>query len=117
VLFRSVGASADSTAGVVSTKGCRVSISLAVVTLRTPTVGDVVLQLALSIADNKVLATNASLFNVSSECHNNCGMRFVFPSVGRDKPSWCLALDKLGIVGCNTISNFGWSKMSWNAMK
>jgi len=43
-----------------------VSISLAVVTLGTPTVYDIVLQLALAIADDEVLAANAYLFDIPS---------------------------------------------------
>ena len=47
-----VGASTDSTAGVVLTEGSRVSKGLAVVALGAPSVCDVVVQLTFTVADN-----------------------------------------------------------------
>ena len=47
-----VGASTDSTAGVVLTEGSRVSKGLAVVALGAPSVCDIVIQLTFTVADN-----------------------------------------------------------------
>ena len=59
MLFGFVGACADGTPIGVSAQSGRVSVGLAVVTLRAPTVCDVVFQLTLTVADNEVQATNA----------------------------------------------------------
>ena len=59
MLFGFVGACADGTPIGVSAQSGRVSVGLAVVTLRAPTVCNIVSQLTLTVADNEVHATNA----------------------------------------------------------
>jgi len=59
MLFGFVGACADGTARGISAQSGKLSIGLAVVTLHTPTVCDIVFQLTLTVADNEVQATNA----------------------------------------------------------
>jgi len=77
------------------------------VTFGALSVRDVVLKLTLTVADNEVLPTNTGLFDVPSECHDNCGVCFISLSVGRSEPPWCLALDKLRVVSGNTVRDFG----------
>jgi hypothetical protein len=66
-----VGTGADGTAGVVPTKRSRISIGLAVVVLGTSSIWDVVVQLALLVAHDKVLASDCILFDITGQCHNN----------------------------------------------
>jgi hypothetical protein len=98
---------ANGTAGVITTKCGRMSVVLAVVTLGASSVWDVVIQLTFPVADNEILATDASLFDISCKCHHNCGIRFLFASFGSSQPTWCLTLDELWVVCGNTVRNFG----------
>jgi len=59
------------------------------------------------VADNEVLATNTGLFDVPSECHDDCGVCFISPFDGRSKLPSCLALNKLSVVSGNTVRDFG----------
>jgi hypothetical protein len=83
------------------------SIGLAVVALGASSVWDVVIQLAFAVADNQVLAANASLLDISCEGHHYSGVGFAFASIGGSQPTWRLALHKLRVVGGNTVRNFG----------
>ena len=59
---------------------------------------NVVVQFALTVANDEVLAANLSLLDVACECHDNRGVRFVFSSIGRCERSWGLALCQLGVI-------------------
>jgi len=107
VLASVVGASANGTAGAVSAEGSEVSVSLTVVALCAPTVCDIVIQLTFTVADNEILATDASLFDTSPKCHHDCRIRFGFASFGSSQPTWCLTLDELRVVCGITVRNFG----------
>ena len=107
-----VGASTNGTAGVVLAEGSRVSIGLGVVALGAPSVCDVVIQLAFSVADNEILTPNASLFDVTRKCHHNCRIGLVFAPFSSSQPPWCLALDQLWVVSSNTVRNFRHGEMS-----
>ena len=102
-----MGASTNGTAGVVSTEASGVSACLAVMALGVPPVCDVVIQLTFSVADNEVLATNASLFDLVCKRHYYCRVCLVFTSFSSGQPTWCLALDKLRVVGGNAVRDFG----------
>jgi len=117
ILMGVVGAGTNSTTGVVSAEGSRVSIGLPVVALRAPSICDVVIQLAFSVADNEILTTNASLFDVTCKCHHNCRIGLICALFGSSQPPWCLALDKLRVVSGNTVRNFRQGEMSWNTMQ
>ena len=101
------GASANGTARVVPAEGSGVSLSLTVVALCALTVCDIVIQLTFTVADNEILATDASLFDTSRKCHHDCRIRFVFTSLGSSQPTWCLTLDELRVVCGNTVRYFG----------
>ena len=59
---------------------------------------NIVVQFALSVANDEVLAANLSLLDVSCECHDNRGVRFVFSSVCLYEPSRGLAFRQLGVL-------------------
>jgi hypothetical protein len=106
VLSSFVGFSTNCTAGVVLAECSRMTVCLAVSALGTPSVCDVVVQLAFAVAYNKILATNGSFLDVACECHNDCGVCFGHPSVGRSQPPWGLTLNQLGIVSSDTVRDF-----------
>jgi hypothetical protein len=92
------------------------SIVLAVLTLDTSSIWNVVIQLVFPIAENVILAPNASLFVNSCKCHHNWGIRFLFTLFGSRQPTWCLTLDELRVVCGNTVGNFREREMGRNTM-
>ena len=101
-------ASANGTAGVVSAEGCQVSIGLAVSALCAPSIWDVVIQLAFTVAYDKVLVTDRSLLDTTRQCHENRGVRFMLAALCGCQPAWCLSLYQLQIVGSDTVRDLGY---------
>ena len=64
-------------------QGGRMAISLAVLALSTPAICNVVLDLAFSVPDDQILATDISFLDISCKCHNDGGVCLVFTSVRR----------------------------------
>jgi len=116
MLSSMVGASTDSTAGVVSTEGGGVSLRLAVVALGAPAVCGIVIQLTFSVADNEILATNASLFDIACKRHHYCRICLVFTSFSSSQSTRRLALDDLRVVGGDAVRDFGQREMGRYAM-
>ena len=92
VVFGLVGFRADGTVGGVPAQGCRVSIALAVVALGASPVGDVVVELAFTVADREVVSSNVSHLDTASEGHDNRGGRFLFVLVCWGEPVRGLSL-------------------------
>ena len=94
-----IGFCTDRTAGVVPAQASQMTVGLALAALGTSPVHNVVIQLALAVADNQVLAANLGLLHVACERHHNRGICLIFPSVSWRKPPRGLTLDQLGVVG------------------
>jgi len=70
-----------------------VTVGLTLAALGASSVLNVVIQFALTVANDEVLTANLALLDVACECHNNRGVCLVLPSVSWHEPSWGLALD------------------------
>ena len=75
------------------------TVGLTVTALGAPSICDIVVQFALAVADNQVLAANLGLLDVARERHHNRGICLMFPSVSQREPPRGLTLDQLGVVG------------------
>ena len=64
---------------------------------------NVVVQFALTVANDDVLTANLGLLDVVCKCHDNRGVHFVFLSVCRCEPSRGLALCQLGVIGRDAL--------------
>jgi len=84
-----------------------VSVALALAALGASSVCNVIIQFALMVTHDEVLAANIGFLNVACQRHNNCGMCLLLLSVSRSEPSWGLPLDELGVVGGETLRDFG----------
>ena len=82
------------------------SISLTVATLSAASICDVVIQLAFLVADDKVPASNVSLFEIARMRHHHCGVCLVLMLVSGHEPAWSLPLYQLGIIGSNAMGDF-----------
>jgi hypothetical protein len=80
-----------------------VTVGLTLATLGASPVRNVVIQLALTVANDEVLTANLSLLDVARERHDNCGVCLVLSSVSRREPSRSLALDQLGVIGRDAL--------------
>ena len=103
MLFGLMGVSTDCTAGVVPAQGSGMTVGLTLAALGAPPVRNVVVQLALPVADNQVLTANLGLLDVACERHNNRGVCLVLLSLSRCKPSRGLALDQLRVIGRDAL--------------
>jgi len=112
-----VGAGANSTAGVISTKGCGVSIGLAVVALSASSIRDVVVQLAFPIAYDEILAADCILLDIPCQCHDNRRVCFMLAAICRCQPAWGLSLYQLRIVGSDAVRDLGYRKVRWDSMQ
>ena len=79
------------------------TVGLTFMALGASSVRDVVIQFALTVANNEVLTPDLSLLDVAGERHDNCRVCLVLSSVGRREPSRGLALDQLGVIGRDTL--------------
>jgi len=70
-----VWACANRTVGVVLAQCSRMTKRLTLATLCASPICNIVVQLALAIADNQVLTPNLSFLDIASECHHNSGIR------------------------------------------
>jgi hypothetical protein len=107
VLFGLVRVCADSTAGVVSAKRSRMTISPAVSALGAPSVCNIVIQLTFSVADDEVLSANVGLFHIARKRHDNCRVCLVLPTLSWSEPPWSLPLDQLRIISGDALGDFG----------
>jgi hypothetical protein len=89
----------DCTARIVPAQGSWMTVGLTLTTLGAPPVCNVVVQLALAVADNQVLTANLGFLDVACERHDNRRICLMFSSVSWCKPPWGLTLNQLGIVG------------------
>jgi hypothetical protein len=103
VLLGLVGFCTDCTARVVSAQCHWVTVSLALTVLGASSVRNVVIQLALTVANDEVLTANLSLLDVAYERHDNRGVCLVFSSISRYEPSRGLALYQLWVIGRDTL--------------
>ena len=103
VLFRLMGLCTDRAAGVIPAQGSRMSVALALAALGASSVRNVIIQFALAVADDEVLAANIGFRDVACQCHNNCGVCLLLSSVSRGEPPRGLPLDELGVIGGKTL--------------
>jgi hypothetical protein len=80
-----------------------VTVSLALPALGTSPVRDVVIQFALTVANDEVLTANLSLLDVAYERHNNCRVCLGSSSVSWYEPSRGLALYQLWVIGRDAL--------------
>jgi hypothetical protein len=111
-----VWAGTNGTAGVVPTKGRGMSVVLTVVALSAPSVWDVVIQLAFPVAYDEILTTDRVLLDVTRQCHDNRGVRFMRTAVCRCQPAWGLSLYQLRIVGNDAVRDLRYRKVRWDSM-
>ena len=79
------------------------TVGLTLAALGASPIRNVVIQFALTVANDEVLTANLSLLDVAYERHDNRGVRLVFSSVRRREPSWGLALDQLWVIGRDAL--------------
>jgi len=103
VLSSRVGTGANGTAGTVSTQRSRMSICLAVVALGAPSVGNVIVQLALPIAHDEVLTADCVLLDISHQRHYSRRGCFMLVTFRGCQPAWRLPLYELRIVGSDAV--------------
>jgi len=112
-----VGSGTDSASGAVAAEGRWVSECLAVPALGASSVGDVFLEAAFSVADDELLTADRGFLYIAGEGHDDSGVGFVCSSVSRGEPSRCLALDELGVVGCDAGGDFGDGQVGRDSME
>jgi hypothetical protein len=83
------------------------TVCLAVSVLGTPSIRDVVVQLAFAIAHNQIPTANGGFVDVARKHHNDCGVCFGYLSIVRSQPPRGLTLYQLGIVSGDTVRDFG----------
>jgi hypothetical protein len=106
MVFGLVGACTNGTSWGFSAQGGRVTIPLAVATLGTPAVCDILLELAFPVADNEVVKTNVSFLDISRKCHDDSGVCLVLSPFCWGQPSRSLNLYKLVVVYSDAVRDF-----------
>jgi hypothetical protein len=98
-----MGFCTDYTSRVDSVQSHWVTVSLALTVLGASSIRDIVIQLALTVANDEVLTANLSFLDVAYERHDNRGVCLVFSSVSWYEPSWGLALYQLWVIGRDAL--------------